>query len=61
MQALGVAHGDRVGILLPNDERWLALFYGAALAGAVAVPINTRWRAAELGYCLKQADCKALF
>ena len=35
MQSLGVKHGDHVGILMGNDENWLALFYGAALIGAV--------------------------
>ena len=44
-----------------NDEKWLALFYGAALIGAVTVPVNTRFKAAEIAFCLKQADCKALF
>jgi fatty-acyl-CoA synthase len=61
MQALGLRHGDRVGILMGNDEKWLALFYGAALIGAVTVPVNTRFKAAEIDFCLKQADCKALF
>ena len=61
MQALGLQRGDRVGILMGNDEKWLALFYGAALIGAVAVPVNTRFKAAEIDFCLKQAECKALF
>jgi fatty-acyl-CoA synthase len=43
-----------------NDEKWLATFYGAAVIGAVTVPVNTRFKAAELAFCLKQADCKAL-
>ena len=61
MQSLGIKKGDHVGILMGNDERWLALFYGAALLGAVSVPVNTRFKAAEIDFCLKQADCKALF
>jgi fatty-acyl-CoA synthase len=61
MQAMGLAHGDRVGILMGNDEKWLALFYGAALLGAVTVPVNTRFKAAEIDFCLKQSGCKALF
>jgi fatty-acyl-CoA synthase len=61
MQALGIRRGDRVGILMGNDEKWLALFYGAALIGAVTVPVNTRFKAAEIDFCLKQAGCKALF
>ena len=61
MQAMGLGHGDHIGILMGNDEKWLALFYGAALIGAVTVPVNTRFKAAEIDFCLKQADCKALF
>jgi fatty-acyl-CoA synthase len=61
MQAIGLRHGDHVGVLMGNDENWLALFYGAALLGAVTVPVNTRFKAAEIDFCLKQADCKALF
>jgi fatty-acyl-CoA synthase len=61
LHTLGIHPGDHVGILMGNDEKWLALFYGAALLGAVTVPVNTRFKAPEIGFCLKQADCKALF
>ena len=61
LQALGVQRGDHVGILMGNDEKWLSLFYGAAMLGAVTVPVNTRFKTAELEYCLRQSDCKALF
>jgi fatty-acyl-CoA synthase len=61
MQSLGVRRGDHVGILMGNDEHWLSLFYGAALIGAVTVPVNTRFKTAEIDFCLKQADCKLLF
>ena len=60
LQALGVRKGDHVGILMGNDEHWLSLFYGAALIGAVTVPVNTRFKTAEIAFCLKQADCKLL-
>src|SRR5574340_710595 len=61
MQALGLKRGNRIGILMGNDEKWLALFYGAALIGAIAVPVNTRLKAAEIDYCLQHAGCNALF
>jgi len=61
MHALGVRRGDFVGILLGNDEIWVTLFYAAAMLGAVTVPVNTRFKSSELGFCLKQADVKALF
>jgi len=61
MHTLGIRRGDHVGILMGNDEKWLALFYGAALIGAVTVPVNTRFKTAEIAFCLQQAGCKALF
>jgi fatty-acyl-CoA synthase len=61
LHSLGIGRGDRVGILMGNDEKWLALFYGAALIGAITVPVNTRFKAAEIAYCYEQSGCKALF
>jgi fatty-acyl-CoA synthase len=61
MQAMGLKKGDHVGILMGNDEKWLALWYGAALIGAVTVPVNTRFKTNEIDFCLKKSDCKALF
>ena len=60
MQALGIGKGDRVAILLPNGEDWLACFYGAALIGAVTVPVNTRFKAAEIDFCLKKSGATLL-
>jgi len=61
MQSLGIRKGDHVGILMGNDEKWLALFYGAALIGAVTVPVNTRFKSAEIKFAVEQSDCKVLF
>ena len=61
MQSLGIGKDDRVAILMPNGEQWLTLFYGAALIGAITVPVNTRFKAAEIDFCLKQSGAKALF
>jgi fatty-acyl-CoA synthase len=61
LHVLGVKRGDFVGILMGNDETWVTLFYAAATIGAITVPINTRFKSAELAFCLAQADVKALF
>ena len=61
MLALGLRRGDHVGVLTGNDDFWVKMFYGAALIGCVTVPVNTRFKAAEIGFALKQADCRALF
>ena len=58
--AIGIRRGDHVGVLMGNDAHWLGVFYGAALIGAVTVPVNTRFKSTELAFCLKQADCRTL-
>ena len=60
MQALGIGKGDHVAILMPNGGEWLSLFYGAALIGAVTVPVNTRFKSAEIDFCLKKSGARAL-
>jgi acyl-CoA synthetase (AMP-forming)/AMP-acid ligase II len=46
--ALGVGHGDRVGLLLPAGLRFAEAFFGLARLGAVACGLNTRLSGAEL-------------
>lgn len=58
--ARGVRRGDFVGLLCGNDEHWVASFYGAASIGAVTVPVNTRFKAAEIGFCLRQSDVRLM-
>ena len=60
LRAVGVGHGDHVAICMGNSLDWVICFYAAAMIGAVTVPINTRFKADEMQYCLKQADVKAL-
>ncbi len=60
LHALGVRRGDHVGIVMPNCPEFVAGFFGAALLGAVSVPINTRFRTRELGYSIAAADVKVL-
>jgi fatty-acyl-CoA synthase len=45
---LGVRSGDRVGILLPASADLLAVLFAAAKVGAVAVPVNARFKAGEV-------------
>jgi acyl-CoA synthetase (AMP-forming)/AMP-acid ligase II len=55
----GVATGDRVAVQLGNGVDWTLAFWGAQLAGAVVVPMNTRLAEAEAEFIL--ADCGAAY
>ncbi|MEQ8484415.1 MAG: class I adenylate-forming enzyme family protein [Pseudomonadales bacterium] len=57
---LGVEPGDHVGILMANCLEYMELLLGCALIGAVAVPMNARYRAAEFAYVIDDADLKLL-
>ena len=58
--ALGVRKGDHIAVCTGNRLEWMTFFYGAALIGAVTVPVNTRFKAEELRYCLSQSDSTLL-
>jgi acyl-CoA synthetase (AMP-forming)/AMP-acid ligase II len=60
LRALGVGPGDHVGVLLPSSIAYVEAVFGIALLGAVAVPVNARYRATELGYVLRDADLKVV-
>jgi long-chain acyl-CoA synthetase len=53
---LGVKSGDRIAILAFNSDLYIEAFYSIAWAGAVAVPLNTRWAAAENAYVLRDSE-----
>ena len=61
LQATGVQRGDHVAVCMGNSIEWVVFFYAAATLGAVTVPVNTRFKADEFEYCVKQADVKLLF
>jgi fatty-acyl-CoA synthase len=58
--AAGVARGEHIAVWLPNQVEWIVAWFGAAYAGVVVVPINTRYKAEEAHYILHQSDSKLL-
>ncbi|GGU92597.1 AMP-binding protein [Actinomadura cremea] len=58
--ARGVGRGDRIGLLGLNTPGWLAVFFGAARIGAVVVPLNVRYREAELAHMLGQSGARTV-
>ena len=53
----GIKKGDKVAILLMNCLEWLPVYFGILKSGAMAVPLNYRYTADEIMYCLELADC----
>jgi HIP---CoA ligase len=60
LMALGITRGDRVAIWAPNTPEWAVAALGAVGAGAVLVPINTRYKGAEAAYILERSGAAAL-
>ena len=58
--ALGVRPGDHVAMLLPTSVEFVEILFGIALAGAVPVPINARYRGSELRYLVDNSDSVAV-
>src|ERR1700682_2081572 len=58
--ALGIAKDDKVALWLPNRPAWLFVQQACAMIGAVAVALNTRYKAHELAYILGQSDATTL-
>ena len=59
--ASGVEPGDRVAVWAPNTLDWIVSALGAVTAGAVLVPLNTRFKGTEAAYILQRSRAKLLF
>jgi long-chain acyl-CoA synthetase len=61
LRAAGIQRGDRVAIRLPNGVNWCLAFFGIQLAGAIAVPVNTRFSDPEVEYVVTDSGSKFVF
>ena len=61
LTALGVSKGDRVAVLMQNSPEYLDLYYCTSRAGALIVPLNTRWHINEIIFTLSDSGSKLLF
>lgn len=57
----GIRKGQKCAILLMNCLEWLPIYFGIMKAGAIAVPLNFRFTAEEIRYCLDASDADVLF
>ncbi|MBW0092627.1 long-chain fatty acid--CoA ligase [Pseudonocardia sp. KRD-184] len=60
LRGLGVASGDRVGILALNSDRYHEYLLAVPWADAVLNPANVRWSAAEIAYSLADSGTRVL-
>ena len=61
LMASGVEKGDRVALWAPNCAGWAVAALGALGAGAVLVPLNTRFKGGEAAYILRASGARLLF
>jgi acyl-CoA synthetase (AMP-forming)/AMP-acid ligase II len=57
----GVSVGDRVALWAPNSSAWIVASFGIYLAGAVLVPMNTRFREREAEHILRTSGAHLVF
>ena len=58
-RGLGVGHGDRVCLFLPNCPEFLYCWFGLSILGAIGVPINTAYKRDETAYILNDSQAVA--
>ena len=58
--ASGVAAGDRVAVWAPNCAEWAVAALGTHSAGAVVVPVNTRFKGGEAAHVLRASGARML-
>jgi acyl-CoA synthetase (AMP-forming)/AMP-acid ligase II len=59
--ASGVQPGDRVALWAPNSAQWVIISFAVYSAGAVLVPLNTRYKGEEAGHVLRTSRARLLF
>ncbi len=59
--AAGVQTGDRVAIWAPNCWEWIVALVGLQSAGAVLVPLNTRYKGGEAADIIRRSNARLLF
>jgi long-chain acyl-CoA synthetase len=57
---MGIKKGDRVAMLLANSPEFAAIYFGVVKIGAVAVPLDTKYKLTELTSLFNDAQPKVL-
>jgi len=57
----GVVADDRIAILGDNDARWIAVYLGILRLGAIAVPLDTAYKATQVRTVLDNSGARLIF
>jgi fatty-acyl-CoA synthase len=60
LMALGIAPGEKVALWMVNRPEFITAAFAVMQAGAVLVPINTRFRSEDMAYVLAQSEASTL-
>jgi acyl-CoA synthetase (AMP-forming)/AMP-acid ligase II len=60
LRSIRALPGDRVAVLALNSDRYLEIYAGVPRAGAVIVPLNTRWSTREIVYAFNDSGATIL-
>ncbi|WP_373121391.1 FadD3 family acyl-CoA ligase [Mycobacterium marinum] len=58
--AMGIDRGDRVAVWAPNSAEWIIAAFGLLTAGAVLVPVNTRFKTDEAADIIRRSGARAV-
>ncbi len=61
LAAEGIAPGDRCAILAHNDAHWCAAYLGILKRGAIAVPLDTNYSAAQVATIVRDSGATLIF
>ncbi|MEW6146044.1 MAG: class I adenylate-forming enzyme family protein [Thermodesulfobacteriota bacterium] len=60
LSSRGIKKGDRVAIFLPNSIEFVTAVFGASLAGAVSVPVNSTFKTEEVAFYLEHSGARLI-
>ncbi len=60
MLEAGIEAGDRVALFMPNCPELVLAYRACFEAGAIAVPLNTRYRAREVAFALERSGAQTV-
>ncbi len=61
LAVIGIGPGERCAILADNDAHWCAAYLGVLRRGAVAVPLDTAYKASQVDTLLRDSGARVFF